>query len=229
MTRDLAETAALVGDSGRAAMLVALLDGRALPAGELASIADVTPQTASSHLAKLVGGELLQVEQQGRHRYYRLASSEVAHAVEALLAITPRRIPSATALRTAYTAAGDLAFARSCYSHLAGNLAVQFADALLARRMVVNNGDKRFGLTNNGRLWFADFGIPVQELDLRDPRFARACLDWTERRHHIAGRLGSAILTRMRELRWIAPVRDSRAVRVTHEGQRRLNELLGLR
>lgn len=228
MNRSLAQTAALLSDPGRAAMLTALMQGVALPAGELALIANVAPQTASSHLSKLVTGKLLAMEPQGRHRYYRLADAEVAHAIEALLAITPR-VKAVATPKGAYGAAGDIAYARSCYSHLAGNLAVQLAETLQAREFVVPKETKLYVVTKRGRAWFDEFGIPIGDRDLNDQRFARRCLDWTERRHHIAGRLGSAIFHRLRELRWIAPVHDSRAVRVTLEGQRRLARLLGVR
>jgi len=206
-------------------MLIALLDGRALPAGQLAIIANVAPQTASSHLTKLVDGQLLAVEQQGRHRYFRLANRDVAHAIEALLAIAPRSSPAARKPFTGRPPDDALTYARTCYSHLAGRLAVNLVDALLERRLLADDSN-RFGITQRGRTWFAQLGIELTEQQMKEPRFARRCLDWTERRHHIAGHLGSAMLTRFRELKWIAPVRDSRAVRVTLEGERKLWELL---
>ena len=226
MSREFSDVAALFSDPGRSAMLVALMDGRALPAGQLAMIANVAPQTASSHLTKLLEGELLAVEQQGRHRYYRLASTDVAHAIEALLAITPR-MNDAVARKSAGRRAPDdaLAYARTCYSHLAGRLAVDIAEALQVRGLVVKR-EKRFAVTQRGREWFAQLGIEISEQGVSEPRFARRCLDWTERRHHVAGHLGSAMLTRFRELKWVAPVRDTRAVRVTLEGERKFWELL---
>jgi DNA-binding transcriptional ArsR family regulator len=226
MSRDFSDVATLFSDPGRSAMLIALMDGRALPAGQLAMIANVAPQTASSHLTKLVGGQLLAVEQQGRHRYYRLANIDVAHAIEALLAITPRANHT-TAHKSARGRAPDdtLAYARTCYSHLAGRLAVDIAEALQVCGFLVKRED-RFAVTQRGREWFAQLGIELTEQQLGELRFARRCLDWTERRHHIAGRLGSAMLVRFRELKWIAPMRDSRAIRVTLEGERKFWELL---
>jgi len=206
-------------------MVIALMDGRALPAGQLAIIANVAPQTASSHLTKMVDGHLLEVEQQGRHRYYRLANIDVAHAIEALLVLTPH---AHDALRkSARTPAPDdaLACARTCYSHLAGRLGVDIAEELQIRGLLVKRED-RFAVTQRGRDWFAQLGIEMSEQQMKQPRFARCCLDWTERRHHIAGHLGSAMLARLRELKWIAPMRDSRAVRVTLEGERKLWEVL---
>jgi DNA-binding transcriptional ArsR family regulator len=226
MSSDFSDVAALLSDPGRSAMLIALMDGRALPAGQLAMIANVAPQTASSHLTKLLDGHLLAVEQQGRHRYYRLASSEVAIAIEALLAIAPR--PNAPDRKSARGDAPDsaLTYARTCYSHLAGRLAVDIAEALQVTGLLVKRELDRFTVTQRGREWFAQLGIETVDRQIKDPRFAKPCLDWTERRHHIAGHLGSAMLTRFRELRWVAPIRDTRAVRVTLEGEKKFWELL---
>lgn len=226
MSHDFSDTASLFSDPGRSAMLIALMDGRALPAGQLAMIANVAPQTASSHLTKLLDGHLLAVEQQGRHRYYRLASSDVAHAIEALLAIAPRANAADRKSAKGRVPDSALAYARTCYSHLAGRLAVDFADALRGRALLTEAEGNRFAVTRRGRTWLAQLGIEITERQMKDPRFARRCLDWTERRHHIAGQLGSAMLLRFREQKWIAPIRDTRAVRVTLEGERRLWELL---
>ena len=226
MSRDFSDIAALFSDPSRSAMLTALMDGRALPAGQLAMIANVAPQTASSHLTKLVDGRLLAVEQQGRHRYYRLAGVDVAHAIEALMVIAPRaNHPVARKLAGGRSPDDPLAYARTCYSHLAGRLGVDIAEALQVNGLLVKRED-RFVVTQRGQEWFAQLGIDITERQMKDPRFARRCLDWTERRHHIAGHLGSAMLARLRELKWIAPMRDSRALRVTLEGERRLWALL---
>ena len=229
MHRDFADTAALLSDSARASILLALLDGRALPAGQLAIIAKVAPQTASSHLAKMVRGRLLTVEQQGRHRYYRLAGTEVAHALEALLAITPRpKTVGAPAMLVGRPPAADLAYARTCYSHLAGRLAVEIASFLETHELLTTSGVRQYALTPRGQAWFEQFGITIGERQSKRPRFARKCLDWTERRHHIAGELGSAMLARFRELKWLAPARDSRALRITLEGEHKFRELLAM-
>lgn len=228
MTRaDFSYTASLMSDPGRAAMLAALLGDIALPAGELARVANVAPQTASSHLAKLVGGQLLTAEQQGRHRYYRLANAEVANAIEALLALTPG---AHSAARVASPKPADgLAFARTCYNHLAGEVAVALADILQRRHLIVAYADKSYALSDGGRSWFQKFGIAIRPEQERQARFARGCLDWTERRHHLAGYLGAQLLRRLRELRWIAPVRNTRAVRVTLEGEKGLAAEFGVR
>lgn len=224
MPRYFADTAALLSDPGRAAILMALLDGTARPAGQLAMIANVAPQTASSHLAKLVEGHLLRVEQQGRHRYYRLTDTNVAHAIEALLAVTPNARSNGASV--ARPSPPDLAYARTCYSHLAGRLAVDIADGLQRRGVLTGRAPRQFVIADDGREWFSQLGIELTERQLNDCNFARRCLDWTERRHHIAGSLGSAMLARFLELNWIARIRDRRAVRITHEGQRRFAELL---
>jgi DNA-binding transcriptional ArsR family regulator len=224
MGLEFSDAAALFSHPSRSAMLIGLMDGRALPAGRLAMIANVAPQTASSHLSKLVDGRLLLVEQQGRHRYYRLSSADVAHVVEALLVIahkgtTPSRLSSVRKPDAA------IAYARTCYSHLAGRLAVDIADALQAHGLLVNREDG-FAITQRGCEWSERLGIDISVRQMGNPRFARHCLDWTERRHHVAGPLGSAMLKQFRELKWIVPMCDTRAVRVTLEGERKLWELL---
>jgi len=223
MNQQLSLTANLLGDPGRAAIVLSLMDGLALPAGELASIANVAPQTASGHLARLIDGGLLSVEQQGRHRYYRLSSPEVADAIEALLVLTARPRP-----RERTVTAGTLAHARTCYAHLAGWLGVQIAEELEQRALLSVSGPKHYTVTRLGKTWFQSLGIELPD-DIRAPyKFARRCLDWTERRHHLAGPLGCSMYKRLVELRWVVPIRGSRAVRVTLEGKSRLWELLRL-
>lgn len=232
MRQDFAETALLLSDPGRAAIVMALLGNVALPAGQLAIIANVAPQTASSHLAKLVGGQILAVEQQGRHRYYRLANTEVAHAIEALLAITTSRdndSADAKKIPSKGGPSGTLAYARTCYSHLAGRLAVEMAEVFQKREYLRGAESKRFVVTNKGREWLEGLGVELAESHWQQPQLARPCLDWSERRHHIAGELGAALLARFREVKWIASLRGSRAVRVTIQGQERFQELLGIR
>jgi len=227
MKEDISHTAALLSDPARAAMLMALIGGAALPAGQLAVIGKVAPQTASSHLSKLLRGKLLMVEDQGRHRYYRLASAEVAHAIEALLALGPRWKNEHASI-TARAPDNPLAYARSCYSHLAGRLGVQIVDALLARQLLARREPRQFAVTPQGREWFTNLGIELTKAQMNQPRFARCCLDWTERRYHLAGKLGSMMLSRFRELKWLAPIRETRALRVTLKGQQQFYDLLRL-
>jgi DNA-binding transcriptional ArsR family regulator len=228
MHADFAHTAALFSDPGRASILISLLGGVALPAGQLALVANVSPQTASSHLSQLVGGRLLKVEQQGRHRYYRLADAEVAHAIEALMAVAGSNRSDAAPRTRASQVPENLAYARTCYSHLAGWLAVEIADALQKRGYLAPETTSSYSLTSRGQEWLKRLGIGFDDSQLRKSRFARPCLDWSERRRHIAGQLGSAMLERFCQLKWIAPVRESRAVRVTVEGRRGFRDVLGI-
>jgi len=227
MHQDLSLTANLLGDPGRAAILLSLMDGLALPAGELASIANVAPQTASGHLARLIDGGLLSVERQGRHRYYRLSSPEVADAIEALLVLTARPRSAEPTAPTHKVTAGSLAHARTCYAHLAGWLGVHIAQELEHRALLKPSGPKIYTVTPSGRAWFQSLGMEVPQ-DLAPNKLARRCLDWTERRHHLAGTLGCAMYRRFQELRWVVPIRGTRAVRVTLEGKSRLWDLLRL-
>jgi DNA-binding transcriptional ArsR family regulator len=216
-------TASLLGDPGRAAMLLSLMDGVSRPAGELAQLANVAPPTASAHLAKLVDGRLLTVERQGRHRYYRLADGDVADAIESLLVLSGRTQSSGIGATAAKAAAGSLAYARTCYAHLAGWLGVRIAESLEERGLIVQIDPKTYRVTPSGRDWFAALDI---EIASAKPLHARRCLDWTERRHHLAGPLGCALYRRFNELKWTAPLRNTRAIRVTLEGKVRLWELL---
>jgi len=228
MNDKLSSTANLLGDPGRAAILLRLMSGLALPAGELAVTANVAPQTASEHLAKLVDGRLLNVERQGRHRYYRLASAQVADAIEALLVLTARS--SASDVETAFSRprVGSLGHARTCYGHLAGWLGVQIAKKLEERGMIKVNNAKNYSVTFSGREWFQAIGVGVPSSSAAQKRFAVRCLDWTERRHHLAGTLGCALYKQFRELRWLIPIGDTRVVRVTLEGRTQVWRLLGI-
>jgi len=223
MHEDLSIAANLLGDPGRAAMLLSLMGGIALPAGELATIANVSAQTASGHLAKLIEGRLLSVERQGRHRYYRLSSAEVADAIESLLVLTTRSKPGD---KSRQTSAGSLGHARTCYSHLAGWLGVRITETLEERDLLRASDAKTYSVTPTGRNWMEALGIELPSSDLTQKKLARRCLDWTERRHHLAGILGCAMYKRFNDLRWMAPIRDTRAVRVTLEGKRQLWDLL---
>ncbi len=203
-------------------MLTSLLDGRALAAGELARAANVSPQSASMHLSQLLEGGLVKVAQDGRHRYYQIVSSEVAHAVEALGVIASPR-------KQKPIGEGDpICYARTCYDHLAGAMAVSLAESLQQRRYIVAcvDSDREFDVTAAGTEFFKQWRINVNELRSKKRNFARRCLDWTERRDHIAGALGSAICQRFLELRWIVRDRNSRIVRVTPSGRRQLEQLV---
>ena len=219
-----AEPAALMGDPARANILAALLDGRALTAKELAFAAGVTPQTTSGHLARLTAANLLTSVAQGRHRYFRLAGPAVAHAIEALMALageaTPRHRPKTRA-------SADLAAARTCYDHLAGRLGVGIHDALVSRAaLVVAEGG--YGLSDSGRDLFAEMGIDAAAHTGGRRALARPCLDWSERRFHLAGTLPAAFACRCLDLGWIERRPGSRAIRVTAAGEREFRDRLGL-
>ena len=225
MDADIATIAALIGDPARASMVIALMGGLTLPAGELARCANISPQTASSHLAKLLKAKLLSTKVQGRNRYYQLSSSEVASAIESLLAIAPR-----TSSRPRHESEqGDrLRFARTCYNHLAGRVAVEINEAFQKKGLLVTGRNGQYRLTEGGRLWFEKFGIDPLELKVSRSGFARECLDWTERRHHLAGALGTILLDKLFTLKWVVRVDKTRAVRVTHKGRDELGKLLGI-
>jgi DNA-binding transcriptional ArsR family regulator len=223
---DIAMVAALVGDPARANILTALMTGRALTASELAHQAGVTPQTASSHLAKLEAGGLIEPEKQGRHRYYRLTGPDVAGVLEGLAGLAARaghmRVrtgPKDPALRRA----------RICYDHLAGDLGVQMLDSMRNQRLV-RQKKQDIELTVEGERFLAKT-LQISAETLSHPRrpVCKACLDWSERRHHLAGTLGAAMMTRFTELKWAA--RDatpgSRVVNFTRNGEKRFAALFG--
>lgn len=219
-TAALAEIAAALGDPARVAMLSSLMDGRALAAGELARVAGVAPTTASGHLARLAEAGLLAVERQGRHRYHRLASPEVARVLEGLMALSAARRPPRTGPRDA-----ALREARTCYDHLAGRVAVGIADAMVARGQLHLAADGG-ALTDAGAALLARLGVAVPAAPGRP--FCRPCLDWSERRPHLAGALGAALCRRCLDLGWVRRVAGSRALTVTPRGRLGLREAFGL-
>ena len=218
--------ASLVGDPARANMLTALMNGRALTASELSQEAGITPQTASSHLSKLEAGGLIEQEKQGRHRYYRLADPDVADVLESLQGLAARaghlRVrtgPKDPALRRA----------RVCYDHLAGDLGVQMLDSMRRQRLVRQNKSD-IELTPDGER-FVEKALQIDAATLAHPRrpVCKACLDWSERRHHLAGTLGAALMQRFTELKWAArdPTPGSRVVQFTRQGEKRFAALFG--
>jgi DNA-binding transcriptional ArsR family regulator len=208
---DIAPVAALIADPTRAAILTALLDGRALAAGELARMAGVSAATASSHLAKLLGGGLVEVVSQGRHRYYRLAGHEVAEVLEVLARVSAR--PAVRSLRHSRQAR-LLEEARTCYDHLAGRAGVALLDLL--REEGTLRGTE---LTPAGEDRLARLGVDVAGARARRRRFAPECLDWTERRAHLGGALGAAITSALFEREWIRRGGVPRSVVITEEGR----------
>lgn len=214
---DIARIAALIGDPARANMLTALMSGRALTASELAEEAGVTLQTASSHLAKLDEGGLLRPRRQGRHKYFALASDDVAHVLEALMGLAARtgHMRSRTSCRDA-----ALRKARLCYNHLAGEMGIRLFDSLTARRLLCAQGEgEGLEVTGDGRAFAAGFGIDIEGLVSRRSPLCRACLDWSERRSHLAGSLGRALLSRFEDLAWVRVERANRVIHFSPAGE----------
>jgi DNA-binding transcriptional ArsR family regulator len=221
---NIARIAALIGDPARSEVLATLIADRALTATELSTIAGVTKQTMSAHLGKLLDARLIAVEKQGRHRYYRLANRDVAELLESLMGVAYRtgsvRLksgPREPALRRA----------RVCYDHLAGELAVAAFEALVAKK-VLRTDFGSVGPGNAASQWFGNFGIDLEALAAERRVLCRACLDWGERRHHLAGALGGAILARVFELKWARREGQTRVVRFTASGESEFKRAFGL-
>ncbi|AZQ74362.1 transcriptional regulator [Streptomyces luteoverticillatus] len=220
---DLAALAGLLADGTRASFCLALLDGRAWTATELARHAGVAASTATEHLNLLVGGGLLAQERQGRHRYVRLADPETAQLIETLASMAPRRVNPPRSL-PAVNRSRALARARTCYDHLAGALGVAITEAMTDRGLL--DWEQGLTLTGNGIAWLAGLGIALPPATRRPP--VRACLDWTERRPHLAGAVGAALCRHAFDSGWITRIGTGRAVALTEIGRRTLQDHLGL-
>ncbi|MBV9798379.1 MAG: helix-turn-helix transcriptional regulator [Solirubrobacterales bacterium] len=239
---DIAHIGSLVADPARARILLALGDGRALPASVLADEAGVAASTASAHLGKLVDGALLKVEPHGRHRYFRVAGPEVAELIEALARLSP---PAQIRSLRQGTKAQAVRFARTCYDHLAGVLGTSLMSAMIERELLAGGDgvfdpesadddrlaspgfDVDYRLTRRGVRELSAFGIEFGAMPRRRP-LIRYCVDWSEQRHHLAGALGAALAQRMFELGWVRRARRSRAVHLTEEGRDGLRDTFGV-
>ena len=216
----LSEVAALMGDPARAAMLSLLMDGRAHTASDLALAAGVTAQTASGHLGRMTEANLLAARAQGRNRFYRLASPDVAHAIESLMALAGTRAPPASQ-SAAWRRDPDLRFCRTCYDHLAGQVGIAVTDSLTQHGHLEPKGARDWKLTPSGELFCARVGVDLEQARQASTRhFARQCLDWSERRPHISGALGSAIADTFFKKGWAEKLRRGRTVRLTDSGRR---------
>ena len=234
MKEQFKEAVALIAEPVRATIMWTLLDGRAFTATELAIAADTSASNISMHLARLVRGGLLKVESQGRHRYYSLSGPEIAYAMESLatlgssaaaVADTAASLSGKARRTTSDETPSPIKQCRTCYDHLAGKTGVAITDALLKQGMMTNI-DSSFGLTPKGKRWFGELGIDVDELESLRRLFLRPCLDWSERRYHIAGSLAAALLDKMLQADWIRRTKNSRAVIVTGKGQKELYSVL---
>jgi DNA-binding transcriptional ArsR family regulator len=211
-----ARVAAAIGDPTRARMLSVLLAGNSLPAGEIARAAGITPSTASEHLRLLVDEGLVAAHSQGRHRYFRVKNADVARALETLSVVAAGTDVAEKWLREPYR---RLKYARSCYHHLAGELGVSLLDALIWRR-ALTACEQGYALTPTGEAWLQDIGISPPRRS--SERYAYACLDWSERRDHLAGRLATAMLDHFLERRWLVRGNHPRSLEVTPQGKRLL-------
>jgi len=221
MEPDISSVAALISEPARGRILIALLDGQSLPASELAHRSGITCQTTSSPLAKLTAGGMLQVIPQGRHRYYRIANARVAQLLESVASFAPRVESDVSEPKS------PIQMARTCYNHLAGKLGVSITQAMVDRGLLREVG-RDYQLTKKGAQWFSAFGINIGVLRKSGRVFARQCLDWSERRNHLAGTLGSAMAEQLFERGWIERVLKSRAVRITELGCCELKQRLGV-
>ncbi|WP_442596505.1 ArsR/SmtB family transcription factor [Neobacillus sp. D3-1R] len=219
--QQVANTALLIGDPSRAAILTVLLDGRFHTASELSMLIGVKPQTTSYHLSKLMEQNIIVAEKQGRHRYFGIENQEVAKAMETLLTLSPpAKIKS---LRQSREDAA-VRYARTCYDHIAGFVGVQIADAFIQKGYL----DREFSLTTKGEKFLEKFSVNLKEIKKKRRSFCHKCLDWSERRHHIAGSLGLAILERFIDLGWVARQPKTRALSVTEKGKMGMRDWLSI-
>ncbi len=224
MEDSFSEIAALIGDKTRAKMLWSLLDGRAYTSTELAIFADISKQSCSNHLLKLVNGGILKVEKQGRHRYYRFVDDKVAQVIESIAYLLPPKDDLSNETRKEVT---GVKYARTCYDHFAGKVGVEITRVMVEMELIVRK-EEQFSITKNGNEWFDNLGIDLTVLRNKKRKFAFPCLDWSERKFHIGGALGAGFLNFMLDNDWIRRIQHSRAIIITHKGKIGLKEKLNL-
>lgn len=217
-------TASLLCEPSRARILWNLLDGRAYTATELACVSDLSASSVSNHLSRLLKGEIVKVDIQGKHRYYSFANDEVAYVVESLANLAREK---GVCGPEKPLAKDDVKYCRSCYDHLAGKVGVQIADGLLSRGLI-RLRNKNFIITEKGDTFFRDFGLDIQTLQKQRRFFAKACLDWSERKYHLAGSLGAALFNEMLRKDWLRRTKDSRVIVITSLGQREVRNTMGV-
>jgi len=214
----------LICEPTRAKMLWNLLDGRAYTASELSSIADISATSASNHLARLLEADIVKVEIQGRHRYYSFSNPEVAYVVEALANLVNSDSGNKDKKEIAVN---GIKFCRTCYDHLAGYVGVKVVEALEQKGYIKKSGTL-YTVTTKGWNWFSGLDINKNDLENKRRPLTRQCLDWSERRPHLAGQLGATLLEKMLQRKWFRKVQFSRELLVTPTGRKELNELLGI-
>ena len=212
------KTATLIGDATRASILWNLLDGKAFTATELAIAIETSAQNISMHLGKLLDANLISVEKQGRHKYYRFSNKEVAYAVEAMANLIPKPETSAKKKTENYP---PIKYCRTCYDHLAGKIGVALADSLLEQKIIIEKNNT-FEITSEGEKWFSDFGVNIGDAKKQKRIFLKPCLDWSERRYHIAGSVGTLLLNKMLEQDWIRRTANSRVIIITAKGEKEM-------
>lgn len=222
MNDEISQISALIGNPMRSVILWTLLDNRAYTAIELSNIVETSAQNISIHLSKLVNAELLSVESQGRHKYYKISNQEVASVIEGIANLIPK-----DKHRKIFNNNSNIKYCRTCYDHLAGKIGVEITEKFLSENYIKLE-DKTFIITPKGETFFKDFGINLLELKKQRRTFAKPCLDWSERKHHLSGSLATAVLNKMLELDWIRKIANSRAIMITSKGKKEFNDKLNL-
>ncbi len=218
------QIASLLGDKCRSVMLWNLLDGRAYTATELSLCADISAQSASNHLSKLVCANILTVEKQGRHRYYKYANSDVARVIESMTSLLPLNQKNK---RKEEPGAVGITYTRTCYDHMAGKIGVEITNSLIKKGIIEAAGNK-YDVSSFGNSWFKSVGINVNEIKLQKRLFAYPCLDWSEKKHHLAGALGASFLQMMLDEDWIRRIKNSREIIITSKGKIELKRRVNL-
>lgn len=218
------EVATIISEKSRSTMLLTLLDGRKYTVSELATVSKITPQTASFHLAKMLEKGIVKSEKFGRHKYLSLSNAEVANVLESLLCLTPERKPNSF---KEVSRNKEIHLARTCYDHLAGKLGVGVTHSLLNHNLISDTGEKDFELTEQGEEFFINIGIDIKQSRKKRRSFSCKCLDWSERRYHLAGSLGNSILQFTLENNWVERIPSTRALKITNKGMEGFMEVFG--
>jgi DNA-binding transcriptional ArsR family regulator len=222
MNNEISRISTIIGDPVRSVILWTLLDNRAYTAIELANVVETSPQNISIHLSKLVNADLLTVESQGRHKYYKLLNPEIAGVIEGIANLVPKERQKKVTDNNS-----GIKYCRTCYDHLAGKIGVEITAKLIDKKYIVLD-NKSFLVTDEGKTFFEDLGIDLEALKKQKRIFAKPCLDWSERKHHFSGSLAAALLNKMFETDWIRRIDNSRAVSITANGQKALYDKLKL-